>query len=119
MNCLILQESPNKSLTEIGIQLKARNVSVDIIKDPLLAIQHAQEHMVDVLLIDAHLKKIKIENAIRIFKGFNPHSRIIVKAHSNSKKLESRIRKEKVYYYYIDSFETMELLTALYSALEI
>ena len=47
------------------------------------------------------------------------NTRIIVKTESNSKQLESRIRKEQIYYYYIDSFGLLELITALYSAFEI
>jgi CheY-like chemotaxis protein len=119
MNCLILQETLKNDLIDIIRQLESHDISVTMFDDPICAIQNAQKELFDIILIDARLKKIKIENAIRLLKGVNPKSRIIVKADSNSKQLETRIRREGIYYYFINSFGTPELLTALYSAVGI
>ena len=80
------------------------------------AINQAQNRRFDVIVLDAKIGGMSIEKTIQILKNIDANTRIIVKTDSNSKKLEAKVRKEKIYYYHLDSFGLDDLRLAIRSA---
>lgn len=81
------------------------------------AINRAQNARFDVIVLDANIKGIPIEQAIHILRDIDPGVKIIVKTKENSKELEAKVRQEKIFYYHLESFGTEDLRLAIRSAL--
>ncbi|MDZ7263936.1 MAG: response regulator [candidate division KSB1 bacterium] len=81
------------------------------------AISHAQHAHFDVIVLDADVKGMPIEKTIQILRDIDPQTRIIVKTHDNSRELEAKVRKEKIYYYHLDSFGPDDLKLAIKNAI--
>ncbi len=119
MNCLLISTSVNEANRDLELFLESKKVNYKIVNDPFAGIQQAQEHHFDVIIIDAGLEDIQINQTLRILKGSSPASRIIVQSRSNSRDLETAIRKEQVFYYHLNSFGINDLTTAIQSALDV
>jgi DNA-binding NtrC family response regulator len=117
MNCLFIVDPGKSNIVSLAGFLSEKDIAFETISDPMAGIQRAQEQHFDVFVLDADLKRIRIECAIRILKGCNPFARIIVQADSNSRRLEAKIRKEQIYYYHLNSFGVKELALAVFTAL--
>ncbi len=81
------------------------------------AISQAQHAHFDVIVLDADVKGMPIERTIQILRDIDPQTRIIVKTHDNSRELEAKVRKEKIYYYHLDSFGPDDLKLAIKNAI--
>lgn len=81
------------------------------------AISHAQHAHFDVIVLDADVKGMPIEKTIQILRDIDPQTRIIVKTHDNTRELEAKVRKEKIYYYHLDSFGPDDLKLAIKNAI--
>lgn len=81
------------------------------------AINRAQNARFDVIVLDANIKGIPIEQAIHILRDIDPGVKIIVKTKENSKELEAKVRQEKIFYYHLESFGAEDLRLAIRSAL--
>jgi DNA-binding NarL/FixJ family response regulator len=117
MNCLVLANPQKQIAVEIDRYLKDHSVPVTLISDAILGIQKVQEQHFDVIILDAKLQGVGIEDTIRLLKGADPQARIIVRTEENSRPLETAIRREKVYYFHVDSLGMQELQLAISSAL--
>jgi CheY-like chemotaxis protein len=117
MHCLLITSPKKDASRELLGFLRAKNVLFEAIEDPLLGVQKAQERHFDVIVLDAKSQGVKVDRTIRLLKGCDPTSRIIVRAEENSRLLESRVRKEQVYYYHVDSFGLQDLELAITTAL--
>ena len=118
MTCLfLLNESFCKP--EVISYLSMNHIQYEIVTDQLLAIEKAQETKFDVIVLDVFALNFQIDNVIRIFRECNPNSRIIVRTSQNSKELEAKLKKEKIYFYHVESFGIQDFTTALASALQI
>ena len=82
------------------------------------SLSQVQQKKFDVIVLDAEIQGMQIERFIHILKEMDPTVKIIVKAKHNSKDLEAKIRKAKVFYYHLNSFGAAELKLAIKSALE-
>ena len=72
----------------------------------------------DCAIIDVDLPETKGYEAARIIKVMAPDLPVIVTAGSNSKELETKVRDQDVFYYYLKSFDRKELKLAVRAALE-
>ena len=119
MNCLFITNPNNKVSMELVEYLEMRGIPILSTLDPLVGIQKAQEQHFDVIILEAQPQIINVERAIRLLKGCDPLARIIVHTESNSRSLESKVRKEQIFYYHVDSFGTSDLKLAVSSALKL
>ncbi len=117
MHCLLITNPHKETSRELVGLLRARSVPFETITDPLVGIQKVQEEHFDVIVLDAKTQGIKVDRTIRLLKGCDPSARIIVRAEENSRRLESKVRKEQVYYYHVDSFGVQDLALAITTAL--
>jgi DNA-binding NtrC family response regulator len=84
------------------------------LKETLLVLQHQR---VEALVLDSSLLEEECE-FISVIKGIEKDLPIIICAESNTPELESKIRKQKIFYYHIKSFGIEDLEMALSSALK-
>ncbi|MFC1494777.1 response regulator [Thermodesulfobacteriota bacterium] len=82
------------------------------LKETLLTLQ---EERVDALVIDARLLEDDC-GFISVIKGIDKDLPIIICAESNTPELESKIRKQKIFYYHIKSFGLEDLEMAVSNA---
>ena len=74
-----------------------------------------QDQRVDALVLDAALLKEDC-GFISVIKGIEKDLPIIICAESNTPELESKIRKQKIFYYHIKSFGIEDLEMAVSNA---
>ncbi len=91
-----------------------RLVVTKTLKETLLVLQHQR---VEALVLDSSLLEEECE-FISVIKGIEKDLPIIICAESNTPELESKIRKQKIFYYHIKSFGIEDLEMALSSALK-
>lgn len=118
MNCLVLA-NPTKDMHQLEAYLSGQKLKFDKVFDPVSAIHQAQEINYDLVVTDATVEGMQIQNVIQLLYGCNPKCRIIVVSDSNSISLETSIRKEKIYYYHLNSFGMKDLTTAVSAALDL
>ncbi|MBN2199251.1 MAG: response regulator [Candidatus Aminicenantes bacterium] len=68
------------------------------------------------LVMDVDLPEMKGYEAVPVLKNLDPGLKIIMTTRRNSKKLEARVRREDIFYYFIKPFGTEELRLAVDSA---
>jgi DNA-binding NtrC family response regulator len=118
MNCLLVSNPENQSIQEVMRFLEMEKVSYLSVNDPIVAIENAQEQQFDLIVIEAEPSRVDVDHAIKIFKSCTPNARIIVHTNSNSRTLESKVRKEKIFYFHLDSFGSEDLKLAIRNALQ-
>ena len=96
-------------LAELGYKL----IMAHTLKETLLTLQAER---VDALVLDASLLEEDC-GFISIIKGIEKDLPIIICAESNTPELESKIRKQKIFYYHIKSFGKEDLEMALSNAI--
>ena len=119
MNCLLISKKSNETVHDIEHFLFDHRIGYETVNDPYSGLQRAQEQHFDLIILDTGSQNTSINQAIRLLKGCDPQTRIIVQTDSNSRALESAIRKEKVYYFHINSFGLKDLTIAIQSALRL
>jgi len=73
------------------------------------ALEKVRRTDVDLILLDISLPDIQGHELIPFFKAFQPHVGIVAMTGSNSRELESKVRREGVIYYMIKPFELKAL----------
>jgi DNA-binding NtrC family response regulator len=67
----------------------------------------------DCVIMDVDLPEMAGYKAVSIVKTIDPGVQVIMTAAENSAELESEIRKQDIFYYYIKSFDREELIEAV------
>lgn len=80
------------------------------------ALERLGRERYDCILMDVLLPEMRGYEAVRFIQKKEPDTPIILTAAENSKTLESRVRQESIFYYYIKSFNSDELRMAVESA---
>lgn len=95
-------------VSEMAFQI----IRVNTLKETLLTLQ---SRPVDVLLLDAELLQGDC-GFISIIKGMETDLPIIICAATNTQEFESKIRKQKIFFYHIKSFGIQDLEMAISNA---
>ena len=117
-NLLLIANPDDMCIKQLTSFINEQGYCLAVESELGMAIQYAQHNSFDVIVIDTKMQGMKIDRAIRILKDLDPKVKVIVKTDTNSKELEAEIRKEKVYYYHLDSFGINDLKMAIQSALQ-
>lgn len=67
----------------------------------------------DCIIMDVDLPEMAGYKAVSIVKTIDPSVQVIMTAAENSAELESEVRKQDIFYYYIKSFDREELIEAV------
>lgn len=112
---LVIDPDPRarKALTE---SLRAVSDGVDAVRNLSEAIKKIPGGGFSCLVMDVDLPEMKGYEAVSVLKNLDPGLKIIMTTARNSKKLEARVRREDIFYYFIKSFGAEELRLAVQSA---
>lgn len=97
--------------------LKQHNFSIETGKGLLEALKKISEGHYYCLIMDVDLPEMKGFDAVSIFRNIYPKIKIIMTAKKNSMELESKIRMQDIYFYFIKSFSKDELKLVIDNAL--
>jgi len=115
---LMITNQDRENYLDLITYLKEHGYEMIIEKEWGASIERVQDESFNVIVLDTSVKGIDIPQAIHIFRNFDPNVKIIVKTDCSTRQFESEIRKEKIYYYHIDSFDSDDLKLAIRSAIE-
>jgi DNA-binding NtrC family response regulator len=65
------------------------------------------------LILDVDLPEMKGYDAVSILKNIDPLIKVIMTTSKNSKHLEAKVRAEDIFFYFIKSFGSEELIMAI------
>lgn len=71
------------------------------------------------LIMDVDLPELRGYEAVSIIKNIDPKIKIIMTTKKNSRNLESKVREQDIYYYFIKSFGNDELKLAINNAFKL
>ena len=115
----ILLIDPNRcERKEIATYLRSMNFSVETGNGLREAVEKINKGCFECLIMDVELPEMKGYEAISIIKGIDPGIKIIMTVKKNSKRVETKVRKQDVFYYFIKSFKKEELKIAITNALD-
>ena len=115
----ILVIDPNRSeRNDITTYLRSMNFSVETGNGLREAVEKINKDYFEYLIMDVELPEMKGYEAISIIKGIAPEIKIIMTVKKNSKRLETKVRKQDILFYFIKSFKKEELKIAITNASE-
>jgi DNA-binding NtrC family response regulator len=88
-------------------------IRVKTLKETMLTLQ---QQRVDVLVLDASLLEEDCQ-FISVIKGIEEDLNIIICAETNTPEFESKVRKQRIFFYHIRSFGTQDLKMAISNAI--
>ncbi len=77
------------------------------------AIEKIKNIRFDCVIMDVDLPDIKGYEAVKILKAIDPKTEVIMTASQNNLDLETQVRKQNIFYYYIKTFKREELKLAV------
>ncbi|MBD3374066.1 hypothetical protein GF406_03440 [candidate division KSB1 bacterium] len=116
MKCLIYNNQHKSKWDTLSELLGSKKIPFERVDTLAAAVKTIQEQDISVLVLDSHIDNMHIDEAIRVFKCLAPKLRILVSTDRNSKSLETRVRKEQVFYYHVDMSGLQELELAITTA---
>lgn len=93
--------------------LKQQNFSVETGKGLAEAIKKIAEGCYNCLIMAVDLQEIKGYEAVPLIHNIDPKIKIIMTTKKNTRELESKVREQDIYYYFIKSFGKDELILAI------
>jgi CheY-like chemotaxis protein len=115
----LIIDADSTDRTVMAAFLRSENFQVETVTSLVEAIKKVSDHDFDCLIMDVDLPEMKGYEAISVLKTIDPNLTIIMTAKKNTKELETKIREQNIFFYFIKSFKKEELKQALKSALRI
>ncbi len=114
---ILLIDPDDKDRNVMATFLRQHNFLVDTGKGLSDAIKKVTVGSYACLIMDVDLPEMKGFEAVSIFRNIDPKIKVIMTAKKNSMALESKVREQNIYYYFIKSFDKDELRLAITNAL--
>jgi DNA-binding response OmpR family regulator len=114
---LLIIDADAKYRNELLNNLKADGYEVDCSNNLTKAIKKMLRNNYRCVIMDVFLPEMRGYEAVSIIKSIDPAVKIIIMTAKNTIKLESKVRQQDIYYYFIKSFGLEELKTAIESSL--
>lgn len=116
-NKILLIDPDSIERNIIAAYLRSLNFAVETGKGLKDAVKKIYQNSFCCLILDVNLPEMKGYEAISIIKSIDPEIKIIMTAKKNTKSLETKVRKQDIFYYFIKSFKKEELKLAITNAL--
>jgi DNA-binding NtrC family response regulator len=113
---VLLIDRDEKFLKDCSTLLRNRRYHVETGKRFFDAVKKLGESHFDFLIMDVDLPEIKGYKAVPILRNLSPNLRIVLTTDRNSRRLELKVREQNIFYYFIKSFGTSELVMAVDNA---
>lgn len=114
---ILIIDPDEKDRNVIATFLSQHNFSVETGKGLSDALKKVSEDSYDCLIMDVDIPELKGFDAVSILRNIDPKIKVIMTAKKNSMELESKVREQDIYYYFIKSFGKDELKLAINNAL--
>jgi DNA-binding response OmpR family regulator len=93
--------------------LSCQGYDVEAAEGITQAVQRLRDVDFDCVIVDEDLPEMKGHDAVSVLRAIRPEAPIIMTATRNTSELESRIRRQGVFFYYVKSFDMHELQLAV------
>jgi len=97
--------------------LRQHNFTVETGKGLSEAINMISEGNFSCLIMDVDLQEMKGYEAVSVIRNIDPKIKVIMTAKKNTRDLESKVREQDIFYYFIKSFGKNELILVVNNAL--
>ena len=101
---------------KLGELLSSEKYELEAVKGITKAVQRLRDVNFDCIVMAEDLPEIKGHDAVPVVKAICPEAPVIITSARNTPELESRIRQQNVFYYYVKSFDICELQMAVRDA---
>ena len=105
-----------KERNDLALFLKNEDYYVETGRGLSEAIKKIAEGNFQCLIMSVRLPEMKGYEAVSILKNIDPKIKVIMTAKKNSKSLESKVREQDIFFYFIKSFGKDELRLAINNA---
>ena len=96
--------------------LRSEDFAVDTSGSLAEAIKKLSRSSVPCLILDVDLPEMKGYEAVSVLKNINPDLKIIMTTRTNTRELETKVREQDIFFYFIKSFDKDELKLAIHNA---
>ena len=101
---------------KLSALLCSQGYDVEAVEGITEAVRRLKDAGFDCVIMDEDLPEIKGHDAVAVLKAISPQVPIIMTAPRNTPELESRIRRQDIFFYYVKSFDMHELQMAVRDA---
>lgn len=113
----ILIVDPDSLFAEkLSVMLCSKGYDVEITDGITRAAQRLKDVSFGCVIMDEGLPEMRGYDAVPVLKAISPATQIIMTATRNTAELESRIRQEDIFFYYVKTFDMHELEMAVRDA---
>ena len=109
---LIIDPDHNER-TVMASFLKGGNYQIETANNLTSAIIKLSNENFDCLVLDVDLPEMKGYEAVSVLKRLNPEVKVIMTSKTNNRELESKVREQDIFYYFIKTFKKEELKLAI------
>lgn len=113
---ILIIDPDTKGRRDLIHYLKDENYYVETGKSLSEAIKKISQGCFNCLIMDVDLPEMKGYEAVSILKNLDPQIKVIMTTKRNTKKLESKVRAQDIFFYFIKSFGKDELKLAIRNA---
>ncbi len=110
---ILIIEPDSKAVQERSTLLIDEGYDVEISEGIRDAAERIKDVKFDCVIMDVDLPEMKGYEAVPIIKAIDPKVQIIMTAAENTMELETEVRKQDIFFYYIKSFDLEELKEAV------
>jgi len=110
---ILIIDPDTKFRRECAALLKKENYDVETVNGIPEALKKISGHEFDCLIIDVNLPGMKGYEVVPFLKNMNANIKIIITTGKNTKRLETKVREQDIFYYFIKSFGKDELIMAI------
>ena len=110
---ILILDSDDQATLGLSHLLLEEGYDVEISGDIIRAAEMLKDVRFDCVIMDVNLPEMKGYEAVSILKTICPKVQIIMTAAENTKELETKVREQDIFYYYIKSFDREELKEAV------
>ena len=110
---ILIVEPDQEDRERLAVTLRRRKYEVHTSGEFVNALDKVREKDFDCIIINTYLPGLKGYEAASILKQFSPITELIMITNNNTKELETRSRKECIFYYYVKSPDIEELVLAV------
>ena len=113
MNKILIVDHDHDDRAVMASFLKADNYHVETGNNLTDGMKKLSNDSFDCLILDVDLPEMKGYEAVSIFKRIDPKIKVIMTSKSNTRELESKVREQDIFFYFIKTFNKEELKLAI------
>ena len=115
---ILIVDSDNKSAKELFALFVDEEYDIEMSGCFSDAVDMVKNIRFDCVIMDVNLPDMKGYEAAHIMKTIDPQIQLIMTTDQNTMELETKVRQQDIFYYYIKSFDPQELKLAVLGAFE-